>query len=114
MPSQHAPDGRAEARELSRDAPAQQESVAVVVQAKAGRQAQGPVRWHVPRNHRRQVMRRIVQAETVAATKAAIHLKSCDKILTGETAPLCRGPQSQRTAGPDGIAKIPRMIPGAA
>src|SRR5258706_5179107 len=97
MPSQHAPDGRAEARELSRDAPAQQESVAVVVQAKAGRHAQGPVRWHVPRNHRRQVMRRIVQAETVAVTKAALHLKSCDKNFTAGTGPLCRCPSNPRT-----------------
>src|SRR6267154_3554554 len=86
--------------------------MAVVVQAKARRQAQRPIRRQVPCNNWCQVMRRIMQAETVAVAEPAVHLNSGDKILAAETTALCRGLQCQGTAGAQGIAELPRIAAG--
>lgn len=67
--SEQPADCCAEAGELPGDAPAQQETVAVVIQAETWRQAQGPVRRKVPRHDGREVARRFMQAEAVAVSE---------------------------------------------
>src|SRR5258708_23429488 len=57
-------------------------------------------------------MRRIMQAETVAVAKPAVHLNSGDKILAAETTALCRSLQCQGTAGTQGITELPRIAAG--
>src|SRR5260370_27178991 len=109
MPSEDPPNGCAKARELARDTPTQKKTMAVVIQAEPGRQAQDPVRWHVPCNRWRQVMRGIVQAETMAIAQTPVHLDSSNKILPANTASLRRSLQGQRAACANRIAKLPRI-----
>ena len=64
------------------------------------------------RRDRREVVRCIVQSETVAVAEAAVHFNSGDEVFAAETAAHGRGLQGQRTAGADGVAELPGIAAG--
>src|SRR5450432_1951252 len=74
-------DHRAEPGDFSRHSPTQKKTGALVVQAKTGGEAQRPAGGHIPGRHRRQIMRSVVQSETVAVAQAAVHFRADDKIF---------------------------------
>jgi len=81
----------------------------VVVESEAGGDAKRPVGRKVPGDDRREIVRGVMQAETVAVSKAAVHLQSGNEILGAKVAAMDRRLQAQRTADPEGIAKFPGL-----
>ena len=84
----------------------------VVVEAEAGREAQGPIRGQVPGHHRRQVLGSVVEAEAVSVTEAAVHFNSGYEIFGAKTATLGRSLQRQRPAGADRVTELPGIAAG--
>src|ERR1700751_459809 len=110
--SKPARQGRTESRKLSRNAPAQQELMAVVVQPKSGRQPQSPARRQIPGDKRRQIMRFFRESEAGTIPQASVHLDASHEILPAETAAFGGGLQRQRPAYPHGISKLPGIAAG--
>src|SRR5580700_4149601 len=81
--------------------------MAVVVQTEAARKTKGPVRWKIPRNYRREVMRRVVQAETLSVTKASVHFYTGNEIFRTEITVVGPGFERKGTAGAQGIGELP-------
>src|ERR1700690_329388 len=97
------------AREFSRDSPAQQQAMAIVVQAETARKPERPVGWQVPRDGWRQVMRSVGQARTLCVSEPAIHFKARDEILAAEIAMVGRRLHRQRMACADRIRERPGL-----
>src|SRR5579872_6979246 len=101
MPSESATDGGSKAGEFTRDSPAQKKTMAVVIQAEAGGQAQSPVRKQIPGHDRGEVVRSNRQAEAVAVPEAAVHLDAGDEVFPAKIATLRRSLERQRTTEAD-------------
>src|SRR5271157_5490553 len=86
--SEETPDDFAKARELPRKTPAQQKPVAVVVQTEAARKPKSPVRWQIPCDHGREVVRCIVQTGTLRVAQTSVHFHPGNKILPAKITAL--------------------------
>ena len=69
-----------------RKPPAQQQSMAVVVQTEAGRKTNGPVGGKIPRDHGRDIVRRAVQPRTLCVAQTSVHFHSGNEVLWTEIA----------------------------
>src|SRR5437016_8691735 len=108
VPSKEPADHRTESAYFPRDAPAHKESMAVVVQAKAGRNPQRPAGRQIPGENGRKVMCSIVKAKIVPVAEPAIHFDPANEVLRTDRAALRGGLESERTAGTEGITEFPR------
>src|SRR6266568_2354294 len=108
--SKHSSHHVAESRNFARDAPPQQERVAIVVQPKSGGEPQRPPARQVPRTHRCKIMCSILQAKTVAVSQSAIHLGTNREILPAESASFRGSFQREWTAGAERVTKLPRLV----
>ena len=86
--------------------------MAVVVEAKAGREAKCPVRRKIPGNYRGEIVRGLVQAKAVTVAESAIHFDSGDEVFAAETATLGRRFESQGMAGAECVAELPGVAAG--
>src|ERR1700737_3553547 len=75
----------AESGKLPRHAPTHHKAVAIVVEPEPWRNPQSPVGREIPCQHRRKIMRRIPQPETMAVAQAPIQFQARDKILPAKS-----------------------------
>src|SRR5580692_2936412 len=108
--SKQMTDQIAEPRKFSRQAPTKKKSMTGVVQAEAWGDAQRPVRREVPGRHGRQVVRSVLQTETVAVAETPIHLYSDDEVFRAEITALGGGFELQRATGAQRVAELPRIV----
>src|ERR1700747_3658147 len=80
--SEEAVQCRTEPGDFPRNTPTEQESMTVAVQTEARGDAQRPVGREIPGYDRSDIVRGVVQAETIAVTEPAVHLHASDEFFT--------------------------------
>src|SRR5579872_4335749 len=86
-----------------------QHAHAVPVQTESRREREPRPSWSVIGHRRRDVMRRVPQAEAVRRSQPAIDLRARRKTLPAQNACMRSGPQRQRTARPQRVPELPRI-----
>src|ERR1035441_8816067 len=70
--------------ELTRQPPAQEKPMAVIVQTEPARKTKGPVRREIPGNRGREVMRGVMQSGTLRVAQTSVHFHASNEILQTE------------------------------
>src|SRR5204862_160274 len=99
-------------RHLVRPAEAKQVPLARVGEPEARRRFERHPVGQVPRDHRRQEVACISEAEILRLAQAAVRLDACDEVLAAKPARRARGEPAQRTGDTDGVSELEPFVSG--